>query len=239
MISVLYIDDDLINLYTFENLFGKYFNVYITSTFDECVEILKTRKINVLVTDKVMPEIDGIELIIAVKKIDPTVVCVLTSSHTQQHEEAIFYRFVEKPWDINEVVTVIEQAYEINKIRSNNEVLVRELIKLVDNQHKIIDKSIKKLEDIIINRSKSIFLIDNIKNELYSFYKTHFIIEEALMKVLKITDEDHISEHRMLLEDLVRISNSVELIIFLKKWNTDHVGNKDLVLMDFFTEDVA
>ncbi len=78
--TVLYIDDEFINLDVFEVAFENYYNVITVKSGEEALKILKENEIGVVITDQRMPDMSGIEFIETAKKKYPeTVFMILTA----------------------------------------------------------------------------------------------------------------------------------------------------------------
>src|SRR5580692_6821627 len=91
-IEVLFIDDDRNTLDIINNLFlPEPFGVATTTSIDHAMEILKTQKLKVVVSDQVMPKIQGIQLLLNVKQFDANIVRILLTAYTDfsAAEEAI------------------------------------------------------------------------------------------------------------------------------------------------------
>jgi hemerythrin len=121
----------------------------------------------------------------------------------------------------------INQIKDIFRIRNYKKSTIKKLVDMIEEQHFIMDNCIKRLQYLTIDRYKSIYLIDDIVKELVNFYKIHFNIEENLMLILDKIDQNHIDEHTNFIQNLELNKNSVDLLIFLKKWNENHIKNRD------------
>ena len=83
---VLHVDDDSDYLQLFSLSFGKHFNVFSADRAEEALEILAGGKIDILVTDYEMPEMNGIELLKIVRERYPDIQVIF---HTGQGNENI------------------------------------------------------------------------------------------------------------------------------------------------------
>lgn len=115
--TVLYVDDENINLELFQECFGEMFNIIVAHDGPEALRILRERKINVLVTDQRMPKMTGVELCKIVKDRHPNVVRVIISAYSPKAyeetcKEAQIRCFIQKPWDNNNVVKLLREAIE-------------------------------------------------------------------------------------------------------------------------------
>jgi len=126
-LTVLYIDDEEINLRMFKNTFRRDFFILIASSAKEGLSILEKELVDILITDQRMPEMTGVGLLRVVAEKFPHIrpVRMIISGYTadQDIEDAFKYyklfRFVPKPWDesflkniILEASTLLESSYE-------------------------------------------------------------------------------------------------------------------------------
>jgi len=68
-INVLYVDDEFLNLRSFELLFKEKFNIYTATNGFDAIEILKKNNISVIISDQRMPKISGVELLRRIKEL--------------------------------------------------------------------------------------------------------------------------------------------------------------------------
>ncbi|GBF41239.1 putative two-component response regulator [Leptospira ellinghausenii] len=78
--KLLYIDDEVINLYLFREMFRKDFEVLIAGSGEEAWEVfLETKEIKYVISDMRMPGMSGLEFIKRAKLERPNVIfCLLT-----------------------------------------------------------------------------------------------------------------------------------------------------------------
>ncbi len=130
--GVLVVDDEAIALKYFSRAFGSVFPVYSVGSAREAFEMLQQRglEIGVVVTDQRMPDASGLDLLKKVREEFPTVVRILTTAYTEQSVlvEAInsgaVFSFVSKPWDLDELETVITKAIKLHEQQSEEAELV-------------------------------------------------------------------------------------------------------------------
>lgn len=133
-INVLYVDDEVVNLKAFQANFRRVFNVYIARSAAEGEEVLKENTIHVVLSDQRMPEVTGVEFLSAIKKVYPNTIRILITafSNIQAVIDAInkgnVYRYVTKPWDMEELQAIIQNAYEVYTLREENKILTESLI---------------------------------------------------------------------------------------------------------------
>lgn len=119
--NVLVVDDELTNSILMKRLLSKInFNVTMCSTATEALNALKTQKFECVVTDWMMPQIDGIELIRRIREtVSPIpyiimVTALVTDSAKNYALESGADDYIAKPIDVNDFATRVTDG--INKI---------------------------------------------------------------------------------------------------------------------------
>jgi response regulator RpfG family c-di-GMP phosphodiesterase len=132
-ISVLYVDDEQHNLNSFKAIFRREFDVHTAISGKEGLQVLRDNAIHVIITDQRMPEQTGVEFLETVIPEFPDPVRILLTGYTdiQAVIDAInkgkIYYYLTKPWDEQQLLVVIKNAYEIFKLREENMRLLDEL----------------------------------------------------------------------------------------------------------------
>ena len=84
----------------------------------EAVEWLKTSPVDVVVSDYLMPKMNGIQLLVKAREYQPEAARVLLTGHADKQSaiQAIndvgLYQYLEKPWDNSQLLLVIRSAIE-------------------------------------------------------------------------------------------------------------------------------
>lgn len=121
--TVLFVDDEINILSALNRLFmDDDVEVLTAATAFEALDILKNRKLPVIVSDNIMPGMTGIEFFQKVKAVSPDSVRILMTAHAdlQAAVDAInkgeVFRFITKPWDDAEFKRVVFEAIERYRI---------------------------------------------------------------------------------------------------------------------------
>ncbi|SFV38919.1 response regulator [Hyphomicrobium facile] len=121
--TILFVDDEPLSLKYFKSSVGKYANVVTASSPEAAMHILEQagNDISVVVSDERMPRESGVSFLSEVRKSWPSTVRVLTSAYANidnlQHaiNDAAIYRFVPKPWNIDELCTAMQDALHVER----------------------------------------------------------------------------------------------------------------------------
>lgn len=175
--TVLFVDDqrEILNLLE-RMLKDEKYNKIFTNSVDEARTVIKEKKIDVLVTDLIMPEISGITLLEEVKNNYPQIVRIVLSGHSQipsilsAINKGDIWRYITKPWKVNqEAKDIIKEAIDYSDfLNIKKECLVARDIISIDTLTDIL--KMKNIEYYISNKEGS-ETEKNLKEELGDFFK--------------------------------------------------------------------
>ncbi len=127
--AVLFVDDDEIVLRSLERGFlDEPYNTLFAKSGQEALEILQREEVHVIVTDRRMPEMDGLELLGTIRKMYPHIVGIVLSGYTEMatlqkavHQGEIF-RFIPKPWKLEgNLKKVVREAIDHYNLKSERD----------------------------------------------------------------------------------------------------------------------
>jgi DNA-binding NtrC family response regulator len=135
-ISVLIVDDEAANLEAIERIFAREkMRTFTATSAPRAVELCRQHRIHVVLTDLMMPGMDGISLLKALATVAPDAEVVVMTAYgtvetavTAMREGA--YDFVEKPLKRVQIVKTVRKAAEHQALLSENRDLKRELTQL-------------------------------------------------------------------------------------------------------------
>ena len=144
-IRVLYIDDEVNNLLSFQAAFRRKYKIFIASSGAEGMNILNEEKdIQVIICDQRMPHSTGVEFFQVVRKAFPQPVRILLTGYTDA--EAIIdainkgeiFRYIKKPWDEFELQNAVQNAFELHSTRLQLKRKVTELERTNDELNRFV-----------------------------------------------------------------------------------------------------
>ncbi len=131
--TILIVDDEPGNLASLEKIFAKERMRVLTATSAKpALELLRSHKVSVVLSDVMMPGPSGLDLLRAVKELSPETEVVLMTAYATV-ETAVTamkdgaYDFVEKPLRRATVVKAVQRALERHALVRENQSLRREL----------------------------------------------------------------------------------------------------------------
>jgi response regulator RpfG family c-di-GMP phosphodiesterase len=86
MIPILYVDDEFLNLKTFELLLRKKYHIITANNALDALKIVQEQNIQVIVSDQRMPYMRGVEFLSRVKNIFPNSLCIIHSAYLEDIE---------------------------------------------------------------------------------------------------------------------------------------------------------
>lgn len=158
------VDDDKELLTIYEKIFRlKGFDVIACDSGEKALENIKRKTFSVVISDIVMPKMDGMRLLNAIKEYSPkTEVIMLTaegsiSGAVNAVKNGAFSYFV-KPADVEELISNVKKASELTNIKKENEILKERIYDLADGRE-FIGKS--KISEEIRQKAKIIGKTDS------------------------------------------------------------------------------
>jgi signal transduction histidine kinase len=132
--TLLVVDDEPAVLHSIHDLLRLDYRVITREDGPSALEVLEnSREINVVMSDQRMPGMSGVELLRRATTIRPETTRLLFTAYADLKavvdaiNQGCVYRYVTKPWDPEELQTVIRQAVEKNEMIVEKMRLLREL----------------------------------------------------------------------------------------------------------------
>ena len=192
--KILLVDDELPILKSLiRTLRMEFPELYSTTCVDEALEIVKRERIGVVISDFRMPKMNGVDLLIKIKTIDPNISTIMLSGQaelsdvTRALNVGALHKFISKPWDSVELVEEIRHAISKQGDFAQVDILTK-------------CKPIRKLNELVaeVNNngndvSKLVLIADlqetNTLNTTYGVPKVNSMLEELgdyLRQALKL-----------------------------------------------------
>jgi CheY-like chemotaxis protein len=116
--TILYIDDEEINLRVFKNTFRREYHVVTVKSAAEGLEYLMNNAVDLIVTDQRMPDMTGVEFLKIVQEKIPNIPPsrIIISGYSDHEDIELAYkeyqlsRFIAKPWKDEELHEIIKKT---------------------------------------------------------------------------------------------------------------------------------
>ncbi len=108
------------------------YTVLVAENGKKAIDLASTHKIDVLVSDLIMPDMTGVEVLQKVKQLHPQCAAIIVTAYgtIKSAVEAMrlgAFNYLQKPFDIDEVRLVIKKALEHSALLSENQELKQQL----------------------------------------------------------------------------------------------------------------
>jgi response regulator RpfG family c-di-GMP phosphodiesterase len=117
-ITILYVDDEENNLFSFKAAFRIKYQVLTAISGDKALEILATKQVHLIITDQRMPEMTGVEFLEKVIEKYPDPIRILLTGYADMGavvdavNKGKIFHYITKPWNEEELDLTINRAYE-------------------------------------------------------------------------------------------------------------------------------
>jgi len=118
--TIIIVDDEemvLTSLTSFLSLETEY-NVKTFISGKEALDFVKNNEVDLVVSDYLMPEMDGITFLAHVKKIKPEVPRIILTGYADKENaikainEVGLFQYIEKPWDNDDLLIIFRNGLE-------------------------------------------------------------------------------------------------------------------------------
>jgi len=118
-ISILYVDDEENNLFSFKATFRLKYKVFTAISGADAIDIVKNNQIHIIITDQRMPEMTGVEFLEEIIKINAAPMRILLTGYTDMAavvdavNKGKIFHYLNKPWSEEELDQTIQRAYDV------------------------------------------------------------------------------------------------------------------------------
>ena len=170
-ICILYIDDDPSNLVTFKANFRKFFDIYTATSAEEGMNILDEVEIPVVIADQKMPGTTGIQFFqhLSDNTSHKPIKIILTgyadlSSAIDAINKGQVYKYIQKPWDENEIRLAIKDGAILYEETIEKERALGELVDKVNKDLKAPLTALAGVVDLAKKDSRDLFFVKSYLN---------------------------------------------------------------------------
>ncbi|WP_444994636.1 HD domain-containing phosphohydrolase [Aliikangiella sp. IMCC44359] len=182
--NVLCVDDERNILVSLKRLFRKDgYQIFIAESGAEGLEIIKKEKIDLIISDMRMPNMDGAEFLSKVKEVNPKIPSILLTGFSDQEStirainEGKISAYVSKPWEDNDIKLKVKSLLKISLLEKEKD----RLLVLTHKQNKQLRDWNKDLENKVQARVRELkeaeCMLDKAYQELSGSY-------DAVVKLL-------------------------------------------------------
>jgi DNA-binding NtrC family response regulator len=148
--TIVIVDDEdmvLTSLSAYLSLETDY-DVQTFTSAKKAIDFIKTRKVDLVISDYLMPEMDGISFLARVREMQPEAPRIILTGYADKENaikginEVGLYQYIEKPWDNDDLRLIIRNALEkrqlVNKLAEKINEINRAYAELQGIQQEIL-----------------------------------------------------------------------------------------------------
>lgn len=238
--KILIVDDEEDNLSLLHRTLRQYYDIVRTTSPEDALNILKQDKIDIILSDHKMPEMDGVEFLKKSNEVCPSCVRLLVTAYSDSQilidaiNYAKIYRYIKKPWEPSELLMIVDSAAEFYQLKQDNDKLVYDLKELFSGTVNSIIETLDAKDSFTLGRSRRVTFLAlkmanylNLSGEELSKLELAGLLhdigmigvgEETLNKSGSLSNEEveAIKKHVMygvkILEDIKQLKDVVEII---------------------------
>src|SRR5574344_548293 len=181
--KILYVDDDKLLTSTFCTLMKVegFEDVTVFNNPVEAVEYLKKETPDLIISDFLMPEMNGLEFLREAQKIYPEISMIVLTAYGDK-ENAIktineigVYKYIEKPWDNDDLIMNIKNGIERSHLLAD----LRDKIAQLEHAKAQLTTYSEKLEELVAERTKELTLANKKLSGIINYCADGIIIIDA------------------------------------------------------------
>ncbi|MCI0377916.1 MAG: hybrid sensor histidine kinase/response regulator, partial [Gemmataceae bacterium] len=130
---LLVVDDEPDLVQSVKDLLRFDYKVLTATRATEALKIVQNEKIHIVMTDQRMPEMTGVEFLKHLKESHPEAVRLLFTAYadlnavTDAINQGNVYRYISKPWESEELKSILRQAVDYYDLQEERRQLIREV----------------------------------------------------------------------------------------------------------------
>ena len=188
--KIIAVDDEKMVTSAFKALFKVegYTDVHLFNTPKDAIEYLKDNKPDLILSDFIMPEMNGLEFLTEAKKLYPEVSMILLTGYADK-ENAIkaineigLYKYIEKPWDNDDLMMNIKNGIERSHLLEN----LRNKIAELEVAKKQLQDYSENLEKIVAERTADLSEANRKLSGIINYCADGIIIVDGEGKILQV-----------------------------------------------------
>lgn len=164
--KIVVVDDDKMVTSTLKTLFKLegFSDAHYFNDPKEAVEFLKLEKPELILSDFLMPEMNGLQFLSVAKEYYPETSMILLTGYADKENaikainEVGLYKYIEKPWDNDDLVmnmrNGIERSHLLSQLREKINELEIAKVELENYSHNLEDLVAQKTADLVKTNSK-------------------------------------------------------------------------------------
>ena len=189
MAKIVVLDDEKMVTSAFKALFKVegYSDVHLFNNPYEAVAFLENNQPDLVISDFIMPDMNGLEFLKKVKELYPEVSLILLTGYADKENairainEVGLYKYIEKPWDNDDLLFNIRNGIE----RSNLVTMLKQKIGELELAKSELKKYSENLEVIVAERTAELLQANSKLSGIINYCADGIIIIDKTGKILQ------------------------------------------------------
>lgn len=190
MDKIVVVDDEKMVTSAFKALFKVegFSDVHLFNSPTEALKFLEKETPDLIISDFIMPEMNGLEFLTEAKNLYPEVSMILLTGYADK-ENAIkaineigLYKYIEKPWDNDELIVNIKNGIERSHLLES----LRNKISELEDAKAQLKKYSTDLEKIVAERTADLSEANNKLSGIINYCADGIVIIDGLGNILQV-----------------------------------------------------
>jgi two-component system, sensor histidine kinase and response regulator len=206
---LLAVDDEPAVLISIEEQLSGRYRVRTAGTAEEALVQLRHGDVGVVIADQRLPRVTGSALLASIATLNPEVTRILMTGYTdleavrQAINEGKIYYYLNKPWEVADLETIVEKAFEYHELLRERRRLIEEL----QQANSALEAKVQARTQELREKNAALQAMNTLKNEFLGM-AAHDLRSpigniESLAEVMLDNDVDMTQEERRELVSMI------------------------------------
>ncbi len=230
--NLLIVDDEIEITKSLQRQFRKQYNVFLTNSPLEAIDIMTHHEIHVVISDQRMPQMTGVEFFSKIKNDHPDAIRLILTGYTDIEaivdaiNDGNVYRYVAKPWNPTELENIISDAFEKYNLVIENKLLLYKL----REANEMLEQKVKQRTAELVDANKQLTEINATKDKFFSIiahdlkgpFNNIVGLSNLLLEGIETGDTKEIDIYAKLMQNAS--GQTMELLVNLLEWSRSQTG---------------
>ncbi|TLP80123.1 PAS domain S-box protein [Maribacter sp. ACAM166] len=222
-LNILYVDDEPSNIRVFETNLKRHYTIFTALSGAEALKILEKNHIRLIITNQLMPNISGMELLKQATLKWPDIKSIMVTAYAdinmvkEVSSEIGIFSSINKPFDFGEMKALIDGALQVYQVHNDE----KKALLLMEEKANKFHNIFKAISDVFI-RVNNDGIIEMISPSVYELfgYRPEEVIGKNSVNVFM--DKENATNDFLLIKE-TRSCNNFETDLYAKDKSRLHV----------------
>jgi len=230
--NLLIVDDEIEITKSLQRQFRKQYNVFLTNSPLEAIDIMTQHEIHVVISDQRMPQMTGVEFFSKIKNDHPDAIRLILTGYTDIEaivdaiNDGNVYRYVAKPWNPTELENIISDAFEKYNLVIENKLLLDAFTKA----NELLEDKVKERTAELVDANRQLTELNATKDKFFSIiahdlkgpFNNIVGLSNLLLESIETGDTKEIDIYAKLMQNAS--GQTMELLVNLLEWSRSQTG---------------